>query len=215
MKRSFLPALMVFIMALTSSVFAGISSTYHMTEFIATHHKNAVTLNWTTTFDNNKDRFEIERSTDGVFFKHSGTIKAKGSLETPHVYAFADDAGRKMTATTDLYYRLKQIDLNGNATFSNVLVVRVYKTKALRMVSATPNPVFNNIDVSVQLNENAFMVAKVTDESGMEILRKSAKGNRGVNNFSLDGTNRLQQGIYFLEVIIDSKERMVIKLIRE
>jgi len=66
----------------------------------------------------------------------------------------------------------------------------------------------------VQLNENSYIVMKVVNGSGAEIMRKSTRGNTGVNNFSLEGSSQLQTGVYFLEVIINSNERMMVKLVK-
>jgi hypothetical protein len=64
------------------------------------------------------------------------------------------------------------------------------------------------------LNENSYIVIKVANTSGIEIMRKSTRGNKGANNMMLEGTSRLQAGVYFLEVIINSNERMMVKLIK-
>jgi hypothetical protein len=106
------------------------------------------------------------------------------------------------------------IDKQGTATFSKPLVVRVYRTKSLQSVSVTPNPTINDIKVKVQLNEDAFIVMKVMDKSGNSLIRKTAKGNIGGNNFNLDGTSHLQTGTYLMEVVINSNERMMLTLVK-
>ncbi|HEX6181726.1 MAG TPA: T9SS type A sorting domain-containing protein, partial [Chitinophagaceae bacterium] len=91
---------------------------------------------------------------------------------------------------------------------------RLFKTQTLKMLSVTPNPVVNDISVQVQLKQNSFVVMKVTNSSGLEVSRKSSRGNEGLNAFTLDGTNKLNPGVYMLEVIINSNERMSIKLVK-
>ena len=113
-----------------------------------------------------------------------------------------------------MYYRLKQVDFDGKFSYTKVLVVRVYRTKTLQSLSVTPNPAINDIKVNVQLNENAYIVLKVANSSGIEVVRKTTRGSNGSNSFSLEGTNRLQAGVYFLEVIVNSNERMMVKLIK-
>ena len=48
-----------------------------------------------------------------------------------------------------------------------------------------------------------------------EIMKKTVKANSGSNSYLMEGSNRIQKGMYLLEVIINSKERMIVKLIKE
>jgi hypothetical protein len=56
------------------------------------------------------------------------------------------------------------------------------------------------------------VVMKVTDNNGSEVMKKTARGELGANNYNLEGTSQLQPGMYLLEVIINSNERMTMKL---
>jgi hypothetical protein len=56
---------------------------------------------------------------------------------------------------------------------------------------------------------------KVVSSNGVEVIKKSLKANAGANSYTLEGTRNLQRGMYLLEVIINSKERMVVKLMKE
>ncbi|MEP6748251.1 MAG: Ig-like domain-containing protein [Bacteroidota bacterium] len=183
-------------------------------DFAAAYSNDKVNLKWTTTFELNNDHFEIEHSTDGVTFTSAGSVKGQLTSAIKHDYQFSDDVSRSVLNKNDMYYRLKQVDIDGQASYTKVLVVRVYRTKSLQSLSVTPNPAVNDIKVNVQLNENSYIVMKVTNSSGVEMMRKTTRGTTGTNSFSLEGTSRLQAGMYFLEVIINSNERMNVKLIK-
>jgi hypothetical protein len=180
----------------------------------ATYNNGIVLVKWTTTFEINNDHFEIERSTDGTNYKTVGTVKGQGTSSISNNYQYSDEVRQNTINKNDLYYRLKQVDLDGKATYSKVLIVRVYQTRALQSVSVTPNPTYNDIKVSLQLNENSYIVTKVTSSNGTELMRKASRANAGSNYFTMEGTSRLQPGIYFLEVIVNSNERMMVKLIK-
>jgi len=183
-------------------------------DLAAAYNDNTVQVKWTTTFEQNNDRFEIERSIDGVNFKTVGVVKGQTNSGTRHDYEFNDDVKHNTVSKNDLYYRLKQVDLDGKTSYSKILVVRVYQTKSLQSVSVTPNPAVNDIRINVQLNENSYIVVKVINSSGVEIMRKTTRGNTGSNNFAMEGSSQLQTGVYFLEVIINSNERMMVKLVK-
>jgi hypothetical protein len=187
-----------------------------LTEFKGLYRDNGkVELSWVTTFEQNSDRFDIERSLDGEKWSVVGTVKAQGNSGNKVNYEFIDEAGRDRANKKDLYYRLRQVDKDSKVTVSRILVVRVYNTRTLKMVSVTPNPAKNDINVNVQLNENAFVSMRVMNANGAAVIQKSVKVNAGNNTFALEGSSNLKPGMYVLEVIINSKERMIVKLIKE
>ena len=180
----------------------------------AMYGNGRVNVKWTSTLEANNDHFEIERSTDGINFKTVGTVKGQGTSGIRNNYEFADNVKQNTINKNDLYYRLKLVDTDTKSTYSKILIVRVYQTKSLQTVSVTPNPALNDIKVNLQLNENSYIVMKVANSNGVEIMRKTARGATGLNNLTLDGTSRLQTGVYMLEVIVNSNERMLVKLVK-
>jgi hypothetical protein len=174
-----------------------------------------VELSWVTNFEQNSDRFDIERSFDGAAWEVVGTIKTGANSFVKKSYAYIDKVGRNTANKKDIYYRLRQVDLNSKVAVSKILIVRVYNTRSLKMVSVSPNPAKNDIAVNVQLNEESFIVMKIMNSNGAEVMRKSAKAGAGSNSYLMDGTSNLKPGMYVLEVTINSKERMIVKLIKE
>jgi hypothetical protein len=55
---------------------------------------------------------------------------------------------------------------------------------------------------------------KVTNSKGSEVARKSTRGGTGLNSFIIDGTSTLIPGVYMLEVIVNSSERMITRLVK-
>ncbi|HEY0680322.1 MAG TPA: Ig-like domain-containing protein [Chitinophagaceae bacterium] len=181
---------------------------------VSVNNNNDAVVRWTTTYEQGSDRFEIERSFDGATFETAGTIKGAGTSFAKNEYSFTDRLRNSITNKKDVYYRIRMIDVNSRAEASKVLVLRLFRTGALKMISVTPNPAVNDINVQVQLKENSYVVMKVTNSSGTEVSRKSIRGSEGLNVFSLEGTGRLLPGTYMLEVIINSNERMTTKLVK-
>jgi len=50
--------------------------------FTASLQKNAALLKWSTAFEQNSDRFEIEKSIDGSNWNKIGTVRAAGNSST-------------------------------------------------------------------------------------------------------------------------------------
>ncbi|RYY16534.1 MAG: T9SS type A sorting domain-containing protein, partial [Cytophagaceae bacterium] len=95
----------------------------------------AIHLAWATASEVNNARFEAERSFDGVYFSTLRTVAAAGSSAAAHTYALTD-ADLPATARS-LYYRLRQVDTDGTASYSPVRVVAIGLASPLVLF---PNP---------------------------------------------------------------------------
>lgn len=169
---------------------------------------NYFELNWTAL--GGFDRFEVERSLNGDRFEQIGKIGT--ARISGNEYQFRDHFNGSIARKNDFYYRLKQFTPDGNFTYSKVLIARMYNTKSLASLSVTPDPIANDILVNVQLKANSYVVMKVTDASGKEILRENKKAETGTQTYSLNETHQLQKGLYTLEVIVNSNERLTMQL---
>ena len=177
--------------------------------FQALFSRKETAVNWNTAADNHTKIFEIERSLDGTYYKKVGEVTAEGSENG--AYSFIDKM-HEAERRNDLYYRLRQTDGAGRVTYSKVLLVRSFGTKSVEAVSVTPDPSVNDIQVNVQLKEKAFVVMRVTDDNGSELIKQTTMGDNGANTYNIEGTSQLQPGMYQLEVIINSNERLTMKL---
>jgi len=73
-------------------------------------------LSWQTGSEQNSDRFDIERSADGLHFEKIGWLKAAGN-STSHIdYNYFDQAPKKGIN----YYRLKEVDIDNRSEFSEI-----------------------------------------------------------------------------------------------
>jgi hypothetical protein len=183
----------------------------NLSAFNAAYGKNYFELNWNTVAGN-FDRFEIERSLDGQKFETIGTVESKTAAASETRFSFRDHFRTTIAMNNDFYYRLKQIDANGNSVYSKVLIARMFNTRTLASLSVTPDPLANDILVNVQLNENSYVMMKVTDANGNLVLKEGQKAENGANTYTLEGTHNLHPGLYTLEVTVNSKERMTMKL---
>ena len=149
----------------------------------ASYVDSKAVIDWTTTFEVNTDHFEIERSTDGSKFETVGTVTAAGNAQVKTKYSYIDNLRSINTNKKDIYYRLKQVDKDMQSTFSKVLIVRIYKTRTVQLISVTPNPVVNNIRVSMDLNETSMVVLKIVNSLGNEVTHKNSERNGRIKCF--------------------------------
>jgi hypothetical protein len=185
----------------------------NLATFHVAYGLNFFDLNW-NTIDGEFDHFEIERSTDGEHFEKLGAVSSKTDEGKQGQYYYRDHVKPVIARNKDFYYRLKQIEKSGIASYSKVLIARMYNTKTLASLSVTPDPIENDILVNVQLKEDSYVVMKVTDANGNLLLKKALHAENGSNTYTLDGTHELHAGLYTLEVVVNSKERLVMNLLK-
>lgn len=101
-------------------------------------------LFWSTVTESNSRLFEIERSADGVQFEKKGEVNAAGNSSSIRQYQFVDD---KLVAEK-YYYRLKQIDIDGESTFSSI--IQLFNKKASNDIVIFPNPVSDKATIVVK-----------------------------------------------------------------
>lgn len=67
---------------------------------------------WKTASETNADKFVLERSVDGIYFDATATLPAKGNSGTMSHYSYTDK--EVLNGVKIIYYRLAQIDFNGD-----------------------------------------------------------------------------------------------------
>jgi hypothetical protein len=78
---------------------------------------NKVVLNWTTSSEFNNDRFTIEESADGAKWDSIGTVGSQGNSGLDQNYSYTVNG----MYTGGAYFRLDQVDLNGNFSYSRII----------------------------------------------------------------------------------------------
>ncbi len=89
--------------------------------FTANKSESGIALTWTTTDEVNNNRFEIQRSTDGINFSTVAIVLPDSEVSSTHLYKYND----KYTAKGVVYYRIRQVDHDGKDKFSAVKVLGV------------------------------------------------------------------------------------------
>ncbi|MBC8046636.1 MAG: hypothetical protein H7Y00_07560, partial [Fimbriimonadaceae bacterium] len=115
-------------------------------DFTATQIDKAIELNWATVSETDNDYFVIEKSDDGFnswIIDAIGELNAIGNTTAITNYAFTDDAPKAGIN----YYRLKQVDINGNIDYSKIISV-LYTNGAEEDVLIYPNPASNFIFIN-------------------------------------------------------------------
>jgi hypothetical protein len=88
--------------------------------FEALANDNHVKTRWATASETNNDYFTVERSADAIDFQPVGIVDGSGQSNALIQYDFTD--AEPLPGLS--YYRLKQTDFDGSATYSEIKPVR-------------------------------------------------------------------------------------------
>lgn len=158
-------------------------------------------LNWSTASEINNEGFIIEKSIDGQTFTKIGFVKGAGDALVSNDYEFLD---RQFLENS--YYRLQQIDFDGQVAFSEVVFLK--KEKKTIPFSVSPNPFSEKITLRAASNFNNDAIihhrlmtidGKIISEGNGTLATTEQQLNerlknvgKGVYLLSLDGSNLLK-----------------------
>ncbi len=156
----------------------------------ATYRSNQVLLSWSTSKEENSDRFVIERSSDGIHFSAIGYLNAAGDRQTLSNYEFYDNA----PLSGINYYRLVTYDKDGAMATSEIKSA----TSTKNDIYISPNP--NNGTFIITLSiENESVELFLVNTLGQLVYhaKESATGGYFGKQVSIES---LPAGLYFLTV---------------
>jgi hypothetical protein len=175
--------------------------------FTAVRSQHTVKLNWSTVSEMNNSHFLVERGSDNTIFHEIGIVKGKGDLQRVSLYHFTDASPIQIEV---VYYRLKQVDLNGRYAYSEIQAVRGGSPAP---AGIAPNPVGNELTVSFDLAAATSGSVEIADISGRVYYTGQLLLDKGGQKFTIN-TSKLQAGIYFLKMNI-SGVLSVYKIVKE
>ena len=151
-----------------------------------------VLLEWQTMSETNNFGFEIHRSQDKKEYEKIGFVAGAGSTNTARTYRFVDED----VAIQKYYYRLKQLDTNGQSAFSDVVEIDVTAPTRYDLSQNFPNPFNPQTDIVFRLKEDVRVKIKVFNILGREVV--TIVDNRmkaGTHRITFDGS-QLPSGMY-------------------
>jgi|GEM_PF-5410667 len=188
-----------------------------LTRFTAEREGEAARLRWSTASERNCARWEVERSTDGGrSFVQIATLVGQGTRSMPTDYTYRDAELGAAPGESLVYYRLRQVDTDGTATYSPV---RAVTAPPLRSLSAQlwPNPVGNQADaprLRLFCPATASVTVQVLDGVGKTVLSRSLPAGAGVREETLPELQALPAGLYAV-LVKQGATRLTLKLVRE
>ena len=179
-----------------------------MVFFDANMDNSRIVLNWQTASEIDNEGFEVQKSSDGQSFEELGFVNSTRSTGIKN-YRYVDNN----PVNGINYYRLKQMDFNGDFAYSDIVSVR--NNNKVSPISLYPNPISINEPVNVFVDsENASSAnVRVFSITGAVITNDIHNLNEGLNKLRIR-TSDLAEGIYIISVEMGAEvynKRLVIQ----
>ncbi|MFM2359382.1 MAG: hypothetical protein RLY16_1375 [Bacteroidota bacterium] len=168
-------------------------------DFTGTIKGNKATLTWKTQNEINTSHIIIERSDDGVQFNQVGQVTQHLSQGSILSYSFTDES---IINNKTYYYRLKQVDRDGEYTYSKVIALK--SSCNIEEVRIYPNPSSNFIQINIPL---VIKKATIVNHSGQTFKY------RKIDNNKID-VSMFPNGLYFLNIQDNNYKTYSIKFIK-
>ncbi|MFT3979563.1 MAG: zinc-dependent metalloprotease [Ferruginibacter sp.] len=152
-----------------------------------------ILLNWSTATEINNKGFVIERSTDGTRFESIGWVDGAINSSRTINYTYSDNF---VQPDQLYYYRLRQTDLDGRETLSEIRSAKIKGDKALQL-TISPNPAKGQLRVFTAGGSVTSDIS-LLDAKG-RLVRSWRKVNASAAPYLLDISN-IADGVYMIKV---------------
>ncbi|GAA3972818.1 hypothetical protein GCM10022210_23500 [Mucilaginibacter dorajii] len=169
------------------------TSKYLLVTFTAQKANDGALVTWRTLNEGNNYAFILQKlGADGTSYSPVYQTQSNGGT----IYKYTD----KTPLTGNNTYRLKQVDLFGNITYSDLVSVNYDNAGSQNMFSLYPNPTAETLNVNVTYNQtNAAATSsydlKIYDATGAVMIQKTAASTCWSENVS-----QFKPGLYIVEL---------------
>ncbi|NEM96415.1 IPT/TIG domain-containing protein [Pontibacter burrus] len=171
--------------------------------FTAKLINGAIHLDWSTASEKDNSHFDIEMSSGNANnYRKVARVDSKvgtSSLTTHYSYTI-NYSGNGQTE----YYRLKQVDIDGTATYSRPVAIR--PVMATKPTQVAPNPITTDSKIYLTAQQNGIALIKVSSIRGKQIYVEQVQVQVGENALPLSKYNNLMSGIYIVTIELDGKQ---------
>ncbi|MFN3916588.1 MAG: T9SS type A sorting domain-containing protein [Flavobacteriales bacterium] len=163
---------------------------------------NIIKINWATASEINNERFEIEKSKNGVTWEVAEKKPGLGSSSSVVYYTLNDNNPYYGLS----YYRLKQVDYDGSYSYSQIVAVEV---KISIDFSVYPNPAKDELYIQFSNQDFSESELRIFSTDGKLVDSVLLTGYKTLYN-----TSALPSGSYYLSVV-SRYEAVTHKLIKQ
>lgn len=174
----------------------------------AIRNGNTIQVNWKVTCDKVIEKFEVERSFDGITFIKVGEVAGIGSACTATPFNFDDNVSSVNKQT--LFYRVRSI-FGSSSKYSTIAQVKLVLAKEIQL---TPNPATQWTNVHINLNHDEWVEVGLLDGTGRLVAKWKQLMHAGNAIMQLNDLGKFSKGVYTVQVKVHEEiinRKLIIK----
>lgn len=170
---------------------------------------SVVKVTWKTSNELNNKGFVVQRSLGNTgLFKNVGWLAADYIPAITHHYTFLDENDYENIT----YYRLQQIDINNEFSYSRIIAVK--GNFRFESISVYPNPATTDVLFDVSVKKMDKVIIDIYNSHGQRINEQSGYFKKG-NNLNYINLAQYSKGIYFIKVVKSDGTILKAKFIKQ
>ena len=174
-----------------------------LSQFTGANDQCNARLAWTTSFEQDNDRFEIEVSNDGKQYGHVGAVKSAGNKSATQTYSY----NYTMQQDVAYFFRLKMIDQKERSTYSSIVKLNCSSDRR-GIVTAGPNPVTAIAHVNgLRDGKNSI---SIHDMKGSTLKTVTSSNTNADIDFS-----SYPAGVYYLRITEENGTATNLKMVKQ
>ncbi len=168
--------------------------------FSASMNNNQVNLAWQTATEVNNYGFQVERKKEkvGSKWENIGFVEGAGNSNSIKEYSFTDEN----PPNEEIQYRLKQIDIDGQFEYSEIIEVEIGAPTKFELTQNYPNPFNPTTTISYAIpsveTRHALSVQLIVYDLLGRKVATLVNEKQSPGNYSVEfDASKLSSGIYF------------------
>ena len=154
-------------------------------------------MTWKSLSESNNYGFEIQRRSSTGSYKKIGFVQGRGSAGIAHEYRYVDYT---TTADSTLFYRLRQIDLDGASVFAGTVRVSAAVPSRFVLFPNYPNPFNARTRICYTLPDDTPVLIRLYDVRGERVATLIDSFQSAGEHSVFWQADSTPAGIYFLRI---------------
>lgn len=175
--------------------------------------ERVILLEWATEREQDNDYFVVEHSLDPKSFTQIG--KTGGGEDSDYLLRYNLNHAKPARGLN--YYRLKQVDNDGDFSYSPTFtLVFGQLAEEIQVLSLNPEATFTDwFEVTFFSPINEPLEVQLFDEQGMLLHQETFYAQQGENAFRYPQATDLKEGVYVLTLMGGDRKLKVVRLSKE
>lgn len=164
-----------------------------------------IQVDWSTAMEIDNSGFAVERSIDGTNWSSIGWVAGNNNSNTQSNYSYNDYS---IEPGTRYYYRLKQVDNDGDYDYSVIVSAIINASSSISSVSVSPNPTQGKTIVRFESTVDGELSLNVTNMFGQSVYNSKHNVLNGANEIESE-LGHLPSGAYTMLLQSETEVRSI------